>query len=58
MNRKRRRKRTHKNVTINYYYINVSSSDKKVSPIQKLALISTIISFISAVITLIAKLIG
>lgn len=55
MNRKRRRKRTHKNVTINYYYINVSSSDKKADKKDK---ILTLINFVSAILTIIAAIIA
>lgn len=55
MNRKRRRKRTHKNVTINYYYINVSSSDKNADKKDK---ILTLINFVSAILTIIAAIIA
>ena len=60
MSRKKRKhkKRVYKNVTLNYIVINSEKQpDKKVTPLQKLAFLSTIITLISAIITLIAKLI-
>jgi len=60
MSRKKRKskKRAYKNVTVNYIVVNSEKeTDKKVSPLQKLAFLSTIITLISAIITLIAKLI-
>ena len=59
MSRKKRKhkKRACKNIVNNYYIITNSKYDKKVNPLQKLAFLSTIITLISAIITLIAKLI-